>query len=181
MSTRTAYSLTFVIGLGIGILVSLFTATKGCVRIPYPPNPDTVIVRIPIVIPTRPEIRYRTIKEISKQIDTLVLEREIARLDSFLRVDSIDRTIPVNVYADSVVQDGVRLDYTIETAGLLLRFEPIIAYKPMSCVVRPWTVGLGVSNRMNWKASLGRSGWLLEAEFGRSGFNEIYLTKLFNF
>lgn len=181
MSTRTTHGLALALGIGIGLLVSLFTTTKGCVQIPYPPSPDTVIVRIPIVIPTRPEIRYRTTKEISKTVDTIILEREIARLDSFLRIDSVDRVIPVNVYADSVVQDGVRLDYTIETAGLLLRFEPIISYKPMSCVVRPWVVGLGVSNRMNWKASLGRSGWLVEAEFGRSGFNEIYLTKQFNF
>lgn len=181
MSTGATHGIALALGFGIGILISMFTTTKGCVQIPYPPRPDTVIVRIPIVIPTRPEIRYRTIKEISKAVDTLVMEREIARLDSFLRVDSVDRAIPVNVYADSVVQDDVRLDYTIETAGLLLRFEPIISYKPISCVVRPWTVGLGVSTRMNWKASLGRSGWLVEAEFGRSGFNEIYLTKQFNF
>jgi len=136
---------------------------------------------MPIVIPTRPEIRYRTLKEVSHQVDTFVLIREIARLDSFLRVDSVDRVIPVNVYVDSVIQDDVRLDYTIETAGLLLRFEPIIAFKPMSCVVRPWTVGMGVSNRFNWKWSLGRSGWLIEAEFGRTQFNEVYLTKQFNF
>lgn len=181
MSTRTTHSLTFALGVGIGLLATLFTSSDGCVRLPSVLPPDTVFVRVPIVIPSTPEVKYRTLKEISSKVDTLVLEREISRLDSFLRVDTVERIIPVNVYSDSVSQDGVRLDYTIETVGFLLRFEPVISYKPVSCVVRPWTVGMGVSNQLNWKASLGRSGWLVEAEFGQSGFNEIYLTKQFNF
>lgn len=181
MSTRTT-SILAGIAFAIGFILALFVKTDGCGHRPPVDRVDTIIVKLPIVIPSQPKIIYRPLKEIQTVVDTLKLIQYLTEIDSFLKIDTVVRQIPVNLYIGSVDSGTVKLDYEIETIGFLTKFNPTITYKPVRSPERHWIVGVGVSDRLNWKASLGRSGWLVEAEFGQAyRFNQVYLTKQFNF
>lgn len=175
----------FVFGIFIGGLIALAVMPDRCspsnVKVTKKIIYDTIVVKIPSI--PEPKIYYRT----KRELDTIVQFHtwiEYRTLVDSIFVDTSSQ-IPVNRYTDKIDQDSVQLDYTIETLGFLTRFDPKltirrrIEYIPYQ---KNWVVGIGLSDKANWKGSIGYKGWMTEIEF-RNGyrFNQLYITKQFPF
>lgn len=110
--------------------------------------------------------------------------------------DSVEtETIPINHYEDSIFTKDYTLRWTAETYGFLTSMIANVQLNPNSNQPRSpviinnknkynWTIGAGISNQLNLKASVGYKGWLLEGEFANNNkynFNQLYITKQFQF
>lgn len=175
----------FIAGLFIGGLIVLAIMSDRCrptnVKVNTKIIHDTIFIKVPSI--PEPKIYYRTKREIDTIVkyDTWVEYRTL--LDSIF-VDSSSQ-IPVNRYIDKIDQDSVQLDYTIETLGFLTKFDPKLTIKRRIEYVpyqKNWVAGIGLSDKANWKGSIGYRGWMTEIEFSDGyRFNQLYITKQFHF
>lgn len=179
--TLINYSVVFL----LGFLTCLYFTRAKCVDIPIKYDLietekrifDTIYVKVDKIIP-KPTIVYKTLSE--------------------FRIDSIDKIqfvevgldtshIPVNHYEDSLKTDKYKLKWSAETFGYLTSMVPELEIYEDSLVIEPiikhpkWTISTGISNRLNYKIGAGYKGWILEAEFNKLNFNQIYITKQFTF
>lgn len=111
-------------------------------------------------------------------------------------------SFPVNEYKDSVSFMGVRstdigttgtvrLKWTAQTQGYLISLVPEITFVEDSIkeVVNkiepkknPWTVSVGLSNRLTGKVGIGYKGWSVESAINFNKLNppfQVFLTKTF--
>lgn len=186
-------TLTHGITLCIGIMLGWLLVSKISCNLPVDPvvivKDTTVYVDVfkdrPIPKP------YPVYVDLSKQDtvfwDTAENQALRAALDSLKSnypewpVDLGD--LRINEYRDSINTDDFNLKYQIKTLGTLVEFSPTIEVFPNTITVPikknpKFSIGLGVSNRLNYKVGFGYRGWMLEGEF-KKGFNQVYLTKQF--
>lgn len=172
----------FIFGLVVGVVLMMglrFDRCKVNTKKVYEIVHDTIVFKVPTI--PKPKIYYRTRLE----LDTIVQHDkwiEYVNLIDSIYLDTTKRDLPINRYVDCIDQDSVKLDYIIETFGFLTKFEPTLTIKQRNLSQKHWVVGLGLSDKANWKGSIGYKGWMTEIEFSNGyKFNQLYITKQFQF
>lgn len=171
--------------------------TGGWIQHHYETIHDTILQDVP-----KPIVIYKTRKEIKVAGDTIwtYVPYVSGKLDTFdldvpedsLVVYQDTSLIPINYYEDSIKTKDYELKWKAETFGFLTSMVPeVTVFKDsMSIdtnyikrlVKQPkWTIQAGISNRLNYKVGAGYKGWLIESEFHNLKFNQVYLTKQFQF
>jgi len=127
------------------------------------------------------------------------------KLDTFIQYygyPEASDSFPVNEYKDSVSFMGVRatdigtsgtvrLKWTAQTQGYLVSLVPEITFVEDTVKTSvtttlpkksPWTVSVGLSNRLSGKIGIGYKGWALEPTINFNKLNppfQLFLTKTF--
>lgn len=183
-----------------GFLLCLFMTKQQCVYIPteyktvdtggwVQHHYDTIFTVIEKEVPV-PYPVYKKITEIPDWVrDSLEKGQFAIKIDTIMREDTI--LIGMNYYEDSIRTEDYELKWKAETFGFLTSMTPEITVYSKTVdrwqvkeVPRKynWTVGVGVSNQLNFKGSFGYKGWMVEPEFSKEmKFNQLYLTKQFQF
>jgi hypothetical protein len=142
---------------------------------------DTLIVEKEVPVPITKwitKVEYQKLVDSLYTVDTLISYYPIYK-------DQIPDSIPVNVYQDSIITPDSKLKWTAETLGYLKSFKPelTINRKIDSIFVQPlkprFSVGVGMSNKLNLKVSLGYKGWMFEPVFALNPKNTIQQNQLF--
>lgn len=139
---------------------------------------DTVVHEVVVEIPkyttkyvTRTDVKYETVFD---------------SIEKWTNVYLPDTSkVAINKYQDSVKTEDYRLDYTIETLGHLVYFDPkFTVYEKRPVVItnpKPkWMVSGAVSQNATFKLGLGYKGVTVEGEFNKK-FKQIYIGKQFVF
>lgn len=199
-SSLATYITTFL----LGFLTCLFMTKKQCVEIPSKiefvdtggwVQHDTSIVYVEV---PKPYPVVRKVSEIPQWVrDTLTKLNFIPTLTVTDSLDSLfnDLVVPINHYEDSLFTDEYTLRWKAETFGFLTSMVPEVTvhktvverWDTREQIIyknkKPnWNIGIGASNLLNYKFSVGYKGFNLEPEFNKSfKFNQVYLTKQFTF
>lgn len=196
---------TYITTFLLGFLCCLYMTKSKCVSIPeniefvdtggwVEHSYDTVVQVIEKEVPV-PYVVTKKVVEVSQWlIDSLKQSSWSTYVDSLV-VDSNLVEIDINHYEDSIQTDKYKLTWKAETFGFLTSMVPEVEVYCDSIIVNRWhtkevptrfkprwTIGAGVSNRLNYKFSAGYKGFLIETEFhDKFKFNQVYLTKQFSF
>lgn len=197
-SNLASYVVTFL----LGFLCCLYFTKWGCVESKIKEidtggwiqhHYDTVktIVDRPVPIPT---IVYKTKKEIQYILAPDTFDLDLGLPEDSLLIVADTSLIPINYYEDSIKTSEYEFKWKAETFGFLTSMVPEITIfqdsitidsnyiKRLMKKVKPtWTIQAGLSNRLNYKLGMGYKGWLIESEFHNLKFNQLYLTKQWQF
>jgi hypothetical protein len=169
------------VGVGLGYLLFYLNkcdSTTVVTKVETKTVVDTVSYTVKVEVP-----KYRT-KYVTRTDSAYVVVFD--SIEKWSNVYIPDTTkIPVNEYQDSVKTDDYRFDYTIETLGQLIHFDPrFTVYEKKPVVIeRPkprWMVSGAVSQNATFKLGFGYKGVTLEGEFGKK-FKQLYIGKQFVF
>jgi len=169
-----------VVGIGLGYL--LFYLNR-CGKTDTPTVitktvVDTIVHTVEVEIP-----KYRT-KYVTRTDS--VYSTVFDSIEKWTNVYIPDTTqVAINQYQDSIKTEDYRFDYTIETFGHLLYFDPkFTVYEKRPVIIqRPkpkWMISGAVSQNANFKLGLGFKGVTVEGEFGKK-FKQLYIGKQFVF
>lgn len=159
---------------------------------------DTLYVTDTLTIPT-PVIRW--VNKESWNHDT-TYQNLIDTLVQYYGYPEASDSFPVNEYKDSVSFMGVRatdigttgtvrLKWTAQTQGYLVSLVPEITFVEDSVKTTtvttvpkksPWTLSVGLSNRLSGKMGIGYKGWSIEPTINFNKINppfQVFLTKTF--
>ena len=183
-----------------GFLLCLFMTKQQCVYIPTEYKTidtggwvehvvDTVVVVVEKEVPV-PVTLYKRVETIPKWVrDSLANTNWTIHTDTIMVEDTV--LIGLNYYEDSIRTEDYELKWKAETFGFLTSMTPQVTTYNKTVdrwqikevpVKYNWTVGVGVSNELNFKGSVGYKGWMIEPEFNKEfKFNQLYLTKQFQF
>lgn len=169
-----------ILSLGIGILIGYFLGCNGKIKEITKEKvvikTDTLIKEVKIWIPEKKVVYLsKTDTLLSKVTDSVFIKI----------IEEQPGLISTNVYLDTITDEKFNFEYEIQTFGELLSFKPKITIYPetetITRFIKPkWTISGGISNRLNYKLGLGFKGWIVEGEF-KNNFQQVYLTKQFNF
>jgi len=184
-----------------GFLLCLYLTRSNCVQVPTKTevidntwvehHTDTVYSTIIKEVP-KPVIIYKTVQEIPETIQDSIIAMSKRFGKDTVYTDTSQ--IALNYYQDSIITDDYQLTWTAETFGFLTSMVTNVDVFKDSTVTtvtktervtefrKPnFSLGAGISSRLNYKLSAGYKGWMVEVELDKQKFNQIYLTKIFHF
>lgn len=139
---------------------------------------DTVVYTVKVDVP-----KYVT-KYVTKTDSAYITV--IDSIEKWANVYIPDTThIPINQYRDSIKTDEYKFDYTIETWGHLVYFDPkFTIYQKRPVIIQTpkpkWMVSGAVSQNATFKLGLGYKGITVEGEFNKK-FKQLFIGKQFVF
>tara|TARA_R110000868_G_scaffold320909_17_gene581967 strand:+ start:1112 stop:1660 length:549 start_codon:yes stop_codon:yes gene_type:complete len=139
---------------------------------------DTVVYTIKVEVP-----KYQT-KYITRTDSAYVTV--IDSIEKWTNVYIPDTThIPINQYRDSIITDEYEFDYTIETFGHLIKFDPkFTVYEKRPVIIQnpkpKWMISGAMSQNATFKLGLGYKGVVVEGEFNKK-FKQLFIGKQFVF
>lgn len=200
MKNFAPYIVTFVFAFLLGMTIfSKCTDTKYKIvnTVEYQFK-DTLYVTDTLAIPT-PVIRW--VNTTNWKHDT-TYQNLVDTLVEYYGYPEASDSFPVNEYKDSVSFMGVRatdigttgtvrLKWTAQTQGYLVSLVPEITFVEDSIKTTtvttapkksPWTLSVGLSNRLSGKVGIGYKGWSIEPTINFNKINppfQVFLTKTF--
>jgi hypothetical protein len=159
---------------------------------------DTLYITDTLTIP-KPIVRWVSVT--NWKHDT-TYQNLIDTITQYYGYPEASDSFPVNEYKDSVSFMGVRatdigtsgtvrLKWTAQTQGYLVSLVPEITFLEDSIKTTtitslpkksPWTVSVGLSNRLSGKIGIGYKGWVIEPTINFNKLNppfQVFLTKTF--
>ncbi len=169
-------------GVGLGYLLFYLNrcdSNKGDKPIVLPsPLVDTIVHTVKVDVP-----KYAT-KYVTRTDSIYVTVFDsIERWTNVYIIDTIP--IAINQYKDSIKTEEYKFNYTIETLGHLIHFDPkFTVYEKRPVVIQTpkpkWMISGAVSQNATFKLGIGYKGIIIEGEFDKN-FKQLFIGKQFVF